>query len=110
MINYIKELKKRHGLKIGVVSNEGREISVDRIQRFDLPSCVDFFILSSFVHFKKPDPDIFRLAIDVVQVPPKEIAYIDDRLLLVEVSKSLGLQGIHHENVESTQAALSILL
>lgn len=110
MINLVKELKAHHGLKIGVVSNEGRELAVDRIHRFDLPSFVDFFIISSFVHFRKPDLDIYRLSIDVVQVPPSQIAYIDDRALLIEVAKGLGIQGIHHQSVESTGAALALLL
>lgn len=110
MINLVKELKAQHRLKIGVVSNEGRELAVDRIHRFDLPSFVDFFIISSFVHFRKPDLDIYRLSIDVVQVPPSQIAYIDDRALLIEVAKGLGIQGIHHQSVESTEAALALLL
>lgn len=110
MINFIKEIKKRHHLKVGVVSNEGRELAIDRISKFNLASFVDFFIVSSFVHFRKPDADIYKLAIDVVQVPPSRIAYIDDRQLLVEIAKGFGIQGIHHEGVESTEAALNVLL
>lgn len=110
MIAYIREIKQKFNLKVGVVSNEGREIAVDRIQRFDLPSFVDFFIVSSFVHYRKPDADIYRLAIDVVQVPPSNIVYIDDRALLIEVAKGFGLQGIHHQRLESTRAALDMLL
>lgn len=109
MIQYIKEIKERYHLKIGVVSNEGRELAVDRIHRFDLPSFVDFFIVSAFAHFRKPDSDIYRLAIDVVQVPPSNIVYIDDRALLIEVAKSLGLNGIHHTSLETTKAALGLL-
>lgn len=110
MMALIKEVKAQHGLKVGVVSNEGRELAVDRIHRFNLSSFVDFFIVSSFVHFRKPDPDIYRLAIDVVQVPPSQIAYIDDRKLLVDVAKGLGIHGIHHTGFESTSSALNMLL
>ena len=110
VINYIRQLKKEFNLKIGIVSNEGRELAVDRIRRFDLASFVDFFIISSFVHYRKPDADIYRLAIDVAQVPPSNIVYIDDRALLIEVAKGLGLQGIHHTSLDSTQAALDMLL
>lgn len=109
MIALIKEIKARHNLKVGVVSNEGRELAVDRISRFNLPSFVDFFVVSSFVHFRKPDPDIYRLAIDVVQVPPTQIAYIDDRKMLVEVAHGLGIQGIHHTGFKSTESALNAL-
>lgn len=110
MIALIIEIKARHGLKVGVVSNEGRELAADRIHRFKLPNFVDFFVVSSFVHFRKPDPDIYRLAIDVVQVPPSKIAYIDDRKMLVEVAKGLGIQGIHHTGLKSTESTLNMLL
>lgn len=110
MLQYIRELKEKHHLKVGVVSNEGRELAVDRISRFDLSSFIDFFIISSFVHYRKPDADIYRLAIDVAQVPPSNIVYIDDRLLLIEVAKGFGLQGIHHTGLEGTKAALGMLL
>ncbi len=109
MLNYIREMKKKHNLKVGVVSNEGRELAVDRIRRFELSSFIDFFVVSSFVHYRKPDADIYRLAIDIAQVPPSNIVYIDDRSLLIEVAKGLGLQGIHHTSLESTQAALGML-
>lgn len=110
VIDYIKEIKEAYNLKVGVVSNEGRELAVDRICRFDLSSFVDFFIVSSFVHYRKPDLDIYRLALDVVQVPPSEIAYLEDRDLLVEVAKTLGIHGIQHKDLHTTQAALNPLL
>jgi len=110
MIQMIKDLKEKHHLKVGVVSNEGRELAVDRIKRFELSSFIDFFIVSSFVHFRKPDLDIYRLALDVAQVPPSEIVYIDDRKLLVEVAKTVGIQGIHHQSFESTRDILETLL
>lgn len=110
MIELIKTIKARHGLKVGVVSNEGRELAIDRISRFNLQAFVDFFVVSSFVHFRKPDLDIYRLAIDVVQAPPSKIAYIDDRKLLIDVAKGLGIQGIHHTGVKSTEAALNLLI
>ncbi|MCH9626307.1 MAG: Phosphoglycolate phosphatase [Chlamydiales bacterium] len=110
MIQMVKDLKEKHHLKVGVVSNEGRELAVDRIKRFELSSFIDFFIVSSFVHFRKPDLDIYRLALDVAQVPPSEIVYIDDRKLLVEVAKTVGIQGIHHRSFESTRDTLETLL
>jgi|ERR1700733_1234390 len=110
MINFIKEIKEQYHLKVVIVSNESKDLAVDRIHRFDLTSFVDFFIISSFVHCRKPDPEIYHMSLDILQVPPTQIIYIDDRLLLIEMAKELGIQGIHHENFESTQATLSILL
>ena len=69
MIELILRLKSKYGLKIGVVSNEARELNTHRINKFKLDKFVDFFISSCFVHLRKPDPEIFRVALDIAQVP-----------------------------------------
>lgn len=102
MIDLIVQLKKKYGLKVAVVNNEGRELNDYRIRKFALTEFVDFFISSSFVHFRKPDADIFRLALDVAQTPVKNAIYIDDRALFVQVAAGLGLKGIVHTDYEST--------
>ena len=69
MIGLVAQLKVRYGLKIAVVSNEARELNAYRIRKFKLDGFVDFFISSCFVHIRKPDADIFRLALDIAQAP-----------------------------------------
>lgn len=108
-ITLIKKLKAVYNLRIAVVSNEGRDIAADRIERFNLKEFVDFFIVSAFVHFRKPDLDIFHLALDVAQVKPSEVAYVEDRMLHVEAATSLGIHGILHENADTTRAKLAQL-
>lgn len=78
MIELVAQLKVRHGLKIVVVSNEARELNEYRIHRFKLDGFVDFFISSCFVHIRKPDADIFRLALDIAQVPARQVVYIEN--------------------------------
>ncbi len=106
MIELIRELKKEYKLKVAVVSNEGRELTEYRIKKFQLNEFVDFFISSCFVHFRKPDTDIFNLALDVSQVAPNEVVYIEDRPLFVQVAEALGIHGIKHKNVETTSKIL----
>lgn len=109
MIDFFTRLKAAHQLKVGVISNEGRELSEYRIQHFNLGALADFFVMSSFVHFRKPDTDIFKLAVDIAQSPARQCLYFDDRPLFVEVARRLGLQGIHHRNLESTRQAVAAL-
>ncbi|HVX50653.1 MAG TPA: HAD-IA family hydrolase [Chitinophagaceae bacterium] len=106
MIALIKTLKQKYNLKVAVVSNEGRELTEYRIKKFKLGQFVDFFISSCFVHFRKPDTDIFNLALDVSQVSPHEVVYIEDRPLFVQVAETLGINGVHHEGIESTRQIL----
>ena len=46
MLELVAQLKVRHGLKIVVVSNEGRELNAYRIRTFKLDGFVDAFIAS----------------------------------------------------------------
>jgi putative hydrolase of the HAD superfamily len=109
MIDLIRQTKARNSLKLAVVSNEGRELTEYRIRQFGLADFVDFFVSSCFVHFRKPDTDIFRMAIDMAQTPPAQTVYLDDRPLFVEVARTLGLQAIHHTSFEETSRAFAKL-
>jgi len=108
-IDLVCRLKAVYGLKIAVVSNEGREIAEDRIARFHLKNFVDFFIVSAFVHFRKPDLDIYHLALDVAQVPPDEVAYVEDRPLLCEVAASIGINSVLNRDAAGTRLLLADL-
>lgn len=109
MIELICKLKVRHALKIAVVSNEGRELNEYRIHKFKLGKFIDFFISSCFVHFRKPDEDIFRIALDISQVPAHQVLYIEDRPMFVQVAEGLGIKGLLHTDYESTRANLASL-
>jgi putative hydrolase of the HAD superfamily len=109
MIEYIRQLKDQYNLKIAVVNNEGRELNEHRIKKFKLNQFVDFFISSCFVHFRKPDADIFRIALDIAQVPVQHVVYIEDMQMFVDVAKDLGIRGIHHKNYLSTSDELALM-
>src|SRR6202012_6021071 len=105
----IKGLKARYNLRIAVVNNEGRELNEHRIRTFWLNEFVDFFISSCFIHLRKPDADIWKIALDIAQVPKEEVVYIDDRPMFVQVAEGLGLRGIihDHKNVGQTKSVLA---
>ena len=106
MINMICDLKKNYNLKIAVVNNEGKEFNEFRISKFKLNSFVDFFISSCYVHMRKPDADIFKLALDIAQVAPEDVLYIEDRPMFVSVAEGLDIKGIVHKDYESTKEIL----
>jgi len=107
MIELVRKLKAKYGLKIVVVSNEAREINAYRIRTFKLNEFVDVFISSCFVRLRKPDADIFRLALDVVQTPASQIVYIENTPMFVQIAESLGLQSILHTDYNTTRSKLA---
>jgi len=109
MIELVRRLKAGYGLKIVVVSNEARELNSHRIRKFKLDQFVDSFISSCFVHVRKPDADIFRLALDIAQTPARQVVYIENIPMFVQIAEGLGIQSIRHTDYESTCAKLASL-
>jgi putative hydrolase of the HAD superfamily len=109
MIRLILGIKARYSLKIVVVSNEARELNAYRIQKFRLDRLADSFISSCFVGIRKPDPDIFRLALDSSQTPARAVVYLENTPLFVQVAEGFGVRGILHRDYESTRKKLASL-
>ena len=107
MIELVAQLKARYGLKIVVVSNEARELNAYRIRTFKLDGFVDSFVSSCFVHLRKPDADIFRLALDIAQAPARQVVYIENTPMFVRIAEGLGIRSILHTEYRSTCAALA---
>ena len=109
MIELVCRLKTQHNLKIAVVSNEGCDLNAYRIEKFKLAEFVDFFISSCFVRLRKPDADIFRLALDIAQTPVEQIVYIENTAMFVQVAEGMCIRGLLHTDYPSTRAQLAEL-
>jgi putative hydrolase of the HAD superfamily len=107
MIALVRDLKAKYGLKIIVVSNESRELNAHRIGQFKLDGFVDAYISSCFVRLRKPDADIFKLALDIAQRPAQQIVYIENTPLFVQIAERFGIRGIVHTDYKSTCAKLA---
>jgi putative hydrolase of the HAD superfamily len=108
-IELMRRLKAQYGLQVAAVSNEGRELTVYRVQQFNLGTFIDFFVSSCFVHYRKPDADIYRIALNISQVSPQQVVYIDNEPMFVEVAQSLEIRGMLHKDHETTQKALEAM-
>jgi putative hydrolase of the HAD superfamily len=109
MLELVRNLKEKYGLKTVVLSNEARELNAYRIRKFRLDGFVDAFVSSCYVHLHKPDVDIFRLALDIAQTPARQIAYIENTPMFVQIAGGLGIRGIVHTDYRSTRAKLALL-
>ena len=109
MLDLVAQLKQRYGLKIVVVSNESREVNAYRVRAFKLNLLVDTFISSCFVQMRKPDVQIFRLALDLAQTAPAQAVFLDNTPMFVQIAEDLGMRGILHADTESTRTRLAAL-
>jgi len=109
-LKWLKKWKTEHpSCPIISINNEGRELNDYRIQKFGLHDCFDAFISSCEVGMRKPDPQIFKLALGVALVKPDESVYFDDRPMHVEAARKLGIQAYHHQDFTSTKKIIENL-
>jgi putative hydrolase of the HAD superfamily len=59
------------------------------------------------VHIRKPDADIFRLALDIAQARARQVIYIENTLMFVQIAEGLGIRSILHTDYASTCAKLA---
>ncbi len=91
---------------VGSINNEPLELNQYRIAAFHLRRDLIVFFSSCYLHSRKPEETIFRVALEVTQRPPEECVFIDDRPLNLEAPRRLGMTVIHHQNAEQTRAEL----
>lgn len=96
-LEFIKAIKQKYSLKVFAIANEGRELSQFRTELFGLREFVDGFLYSSYVRFRKPDPDLFSLALAMSLRPASRTLYVDDRDVFVEVAQGYGMKGCLHD-------------
>jgi putative hydrolase of the HAD superfamily len=91
---------------IGAINNEPLELNEYRIAAFHLRRDFDVFFSSCYLHTRKPEEMIFRIALEVTQRPAEECVFIDDRPLNLENPGKLGMKTIHYQNSGQLRAEL----
>jgi putative hydrolase of the HAD superfamily len=105
----VRELRRGGRHRLAVINNESLELNRYRIERFGLRESFPLFFSSCFVRLRKPDPAIYRLALEVTQTPAGESLMVDDRAINVEAARQVGMHTIHFRDVDQLRACLAQL-
>lgn len=96
---------RRAGLLTGLLSNSwGNEYP-----REGWDEMFDAIVISGEVGMRKPEPEIFAHALDLLGVLAEETVFVDDLAHNVQAAVELGLVGIHHTSYETTASELEEL-
>lgn len=106
MLEWSKSWKKQTDLAVFALSNENKELNDYRIKTFNLHELFDGFISSCYLKMRKPDPGIYKTAMDIAQVKPDECLYFDDRPMLIHAAKKLGMKTVLHQDFETSKNIL----
>ena len=93
----------------GTINNESRELNDYRIEKFGMRNIFRVFVSSCFVGLRKPERDIYRLALEITQIPADECCFIDDRALNLECAAKLGMHTIQMQNLNQLRGDLAKL-
>jgi putative hydrolase of the HAD superfamily len=94
---------------MGTINNESRELNLYRIEKYGLRNVFRFFVSSCFVGLRKPESEIYRLALETTQMQPEECCFIDDRAANLECPVKMGMHGIQMQTLEQLRADLAKL-
>jgi putative hydrolase of the HAD superfamily len=83
---------------IASINNEPRELNQYRIEAFHLRDNFLAFFTSCYLHARKPEETIYRMALEVTQREPGRCVFIDDRPLNLENPRRLGMNVIHYQS------------
>jgi len=108
LIEYIRALHTRH--KIGLISNAFSDLRHIITNVWNIEDTFDDMTISSEVGIMKPDPRIFQMALERLDVQPQESIFIDDFPHNVDGARNINMQAIHFQTRDQTLSELENLL
>lgn len=109
-LHYVQTLLQLPDVEAGAISNTNAthvgwlDTHVPELASFEL------VLMSNEVGLLKPDPEIFELALELLDVAPAHVLYIDDLEVNVQAAQAVGMAGIVHCDWETTRPQIETWL
>ena len=108
-LGILQELAASDKCLLGALNNETRETNEYRFNHFGLHGYFDVALSSCYMGLRKPEPAIYRRALDILGKPAERILFIDDRAENVAGAVDAGMKAIRFEGAEALRRELEIL-
>ena len=108
-LGILKELATLDKCLLGALNNEARETNEYRFNRFGLRWLFRVALSSCYLGLRKPEPAMYKRALDILGRPPERVLFIDDRPENVDGAAAVGLKAIRFEGAESLRQDLAEL-
>ncbi|MDX1435217.1 MAG: HAD family phosphatase [Anaerolineales bacterium] len=95
---------------VGLLSNAWDSLRDALETRFGIEDVFDPVVISAEVGLMKPDPKIYRLALDEAGAAPEEAVFLDDFPENVAGARAVGMHAVHFDSKERALAELIELL
>jgi putative hydrolase of the HAD superfamily len=108
-LHILAELAASNPCMMGALNNEARETNANRFSRFGLRQYFKVAFSSCYMGLRKPEPAMYRRAIDILGRPAQRILFIDDREENVAGGAAAGMRAIRFTGAEALWAELKDL-
>lgn len=108
-LGILHELAASGKAMVGCLNNEAREPNEYRFRQFNLRDYFEVALSSCYVGLRKPRPEIYRRALDILGRPPQRVLFIDDRQENVAAAEASGMKAIRFEHADQLRRDLEIL-
>ncbi|HUO26910.1 MAG TPA: HAD-IA family hydrolase [Candidatus Aquilonibacter sp.] len=109
VIGFARGLADSGNYFLGTINNESRELNLYRIEKFGLRSIFRLFVSSCYIGFRKPEHEIYRMALEITQRNPAGCCFIDDRTINLECAAKLGMHTIEMQTLDQLRKDLEKL-
>jgi putative hydrolase of the HAD superfamily len=108
-LEFLGKLARTRQYSMAALNNESLEINEYRIKTFNLRQYFEMFLSSCYLGVRKPQPEIYKLALKITQCEPGECVLIDDRALNLEFAAEQGIRTIQFKDVAQLRADLAAM-
>ncbi len=108
LVEYVRTLHKAY--KTALLSNSADDLRQRIAEKWHFEDAFDLMIISAEVGVAKPDPKIFRIALEQLTIPADETVFVDDFQRNVEAAKEMGIHAIRFIDAQQIREELDQLL
>lgn len=105
LVDLLRQMRQQ-GLLLALLSNHSAALPA-LLTELGLDGLFDLTVVSALEGVMKPDPAIYRRALERLWVAPEEAIFIDDTRINVEAARQLGMVGIHFRGLPHLRRALA---
>ena len=105
-----RALRDRYKVALLTNASPGQDERILEQFGIDVHTEFDAYVNSAYVGLRKPDPTIFRLALDGLDVAPQQAVLLDDMLRNVDSARELGIHTVQFVDPDTSLAELEALL
>ncbi len=105
-LRILQQLRRLPDLHLATLNNESRELNAYRLDAFGLRACFDYFLCSGYLGAMKPDPPIFRAAVEISGRAAATSLFIDDKEENCQAARRAGMRAIQFQSADQLRTEL----